>query len=125
MKENLTHIVWVDLTNGKNAFAPFVASLAAKMKTDGHEGLIAYNVYFDDEDEAAVFVITYENADAFMEHHDIIGAWEEIPQGMKISQVTGMSFLGPRTAALDNWISSRPFPFKVGLLEHHAAGFIR
>ena len=125
MKETLTHIVWVDLTNGKNSFAPFVANLAAKMKADGHEGLIAYNVFFDDNDDAAIFVITYENAEAFMAHHDIIAKWEEIPQGMKISQVTGMSFLGPRSAALDNWISSRPFPFKVGLLEHHAAGFIR
>lgn len=125
MSEHLTHVVWANLTKGKDAFAPFIAGLAGKMESEGHGGLIGYNVYFDDDEDTAVFVITYENADAFIAHHDIISAWEEIPQGMQISQVTGMSFLGPRSPALNDWISSRPFPFKVGLLEHHAAGFVR
>lgn len=121
----LVHVVWADLTKGKDAFEPFVKDLARKMETDGHSGLIGYNVYFDEADDAAVFVITYENADAFLAHHEIIGNWEEIPHGMTMSQVTGMAFLGPRTPPLDDWISSRPFPFKVGLFNHHAAGFLR
>ena len=125
MEQHLTHIVQVNLTSGKDTFKPFVTSLTAKTKNEGHDGLIGYNVYFDDEAEVAVFVITYKNAQAFLDHHDIIGSWQEIQQGTQISQVTGMSFLGPRSAALDEWISSRPFPFKVGKFATHAAGFHR
>ena len=121
----LTHVVWADLTKGKGAFEPFIKGLAKKMEIDGHGGLIGYNVYFDEADDAAVFVITYENADAFLAHHDIISDWEEIPHGMSRSQGTGMACLGPRTPSLNEWISSRPFPFKVDLFDHHAAGFLR
>ena len=121
----LIHKISFETTDGTPAFVEAIGAVASRMEKEGHPGLLSYNFYVEPGQSQGEAVLIYENADALVENHEIIGGWPELAAVGAVSRVTGTSFLGPRTPELDAWIAAKAFPFEVGRFGTHAAGFVR
>jgi hypothetical protein len=111
------------LVQPREAYISAIQALAKRTETEGHPGVLGYKFFANSQTETAGAVITYQDADAWLAHHQIAYQWEEMPQLQATVKLESLTLFGPLTQEVEAWIQ------KTGLSYTHydllAAGFER
>jgi hypothetical protein len=112
-----------DLLDTPEAFSKAIAAVARRTETEGHPGVVGYFFYVNAEENTGGATILYENAEAWIAHHQIAYQWEEMPAFQATVKLKRLTLLGPLNDELETWLTN------AGAVYTHydtlAAGFTR
>lgn len=122
------HLSVLNLYTLKGTAAEFRAAievLADRVRREGHFGVRSYQFYVNDDEKSARAVIDYENAAAWIGHHDIAMAWPEMKGLHAVAALSEVTFLGEMTPEIKSWIDRSTLTAKLNIGNVFAAGFRR
>ena len=100
-----------------------VNTLVKRIEKDGLKKVLDYQIYADPESTKVGAVITYADADAFVEHHEMGPKWEEYLHYRTVVNLVDVRIYGPLTERAKIWLEN------ADLLEKHlgepVGGFFR
>ena len=123
-----THLTVLNLYRLKGTAAQFQAAitlLADRVQREGHRGIQSYQFYVNGDENTARAVIDYENAAAWIGHHDIAMGWPEMQGLHAVASLADVTFLGPLTPEIRRWIENSSLTATLNSGNAHAAGFRR
>ncbi len=123
-----TRLTVLNLYSLKGTGAQFEAAikrLAARVEREGHPGVLSYRFFVNDSEKSARAVIDYENAEAWIGHHDIAMGWPEMVGLHAVATLSEVTFLGLLTPEIKNWIENSALTAKINSGNAFAAGFRR
>jgi hypothetical protein len=104
------------------AFELAAVALAARVRAEGHPGVLSYRFYRQAEGRA---VVCYRDPAAWVGHHDLIMGWPEMAALRSAATLEEVLLFGPVTAEMQDWISRMGLAGKVCLMGAAVAGFCR
>lgn len=104
----LTIINRYDLTQSVERFARAIRELAQRVAGEGHPGVLSYRFFVNDIERRAQAVIDYEDTSAWIGHHEIAMSWPEMKTLHSVATLREVTFLGPYTAEIDDWLNKSP-----------------
>ena len=122
------HLTVLNLYILKGTAAEFQAAiemLADRVNREGHLGIQSYRFYVNNDEQSARAVIDYENAAAWIGHHDIAMAWPEMMGLHAVAKLSEVTFLGAMTPEIKSWINRSTLTAKLNIGNAYAAGFRR
>ena len=122
------HLIVLNLYTLKGTAAGFRAAievLADRVRREGHSGVRSYQFYVNTDANSARAVIDYENAAAWIGHHDIAMAWPEMKGLHAVAALSEVTFLGEMTPEIKSWIDRSTLTAKLNVGNEFAAGFRR
>lgn len=100
-----------------------IAALARRTEAEGHPGVLTYQFYVDVDGGAAGATIVYEDAEAWLAHHQLAYQWKEMAALQATVALKRLTVLGPLGERVEEWLVGS------GLAYVHydtlAAGFVR
>ena len=60
-----------------DSVTPVVDSMVAKVRTDGHPGILSYEMFYSGAHNKVIGVFRYQDTDAWIGHHKLIKDWHE------------------------------------------------
>lgn len=112
--------------NGSVAqFEAAISALVARVRAEGHRGVLSYRFFGNATENLARAVIDYETPDAWIGHHDISMGWPEMRALHATATLSEVTFLGPLTPHIKNWIESSALTAQVKDGNVFVAGFRR
>jgi hypothetical protein len=123
LERRIVNINEYDLTGTADEYLEAIGALAARTEREGHPGVLAYQFYVNRAESTAGATIVYEDAEAWVAHHELAYQWEEMPTLQATVSLKRLTLLGPLNKAMRQWISRAGFSFT-----HYdtlAAGFVR
>ena len=112
-----------ELVESPDAFVESIAALADRTEREGHPGVLGYQFYVNDAEQTAGAVIQYEDADAWLAHHQMAYQWDEMPALQSTVSLRRLILLGPLNEEILGMIDGAPF--QVVRFDTLASGFIR
>lgn len=106
-------------------FRAAIEVLADRVRAEGHRGILSYQFYVNSDEQSARAVIDYENAQAWIGHHDIAMAWPEMRGLHAVAALVEVTFLGQMTPDIQHWIDRSTLTAKLNIGNEFAAGFRR
>ena len=106
-------------------FCAAIELLADRVQKEGHRGVRSYQFYVNSDANSARAVIDYENAVAWIGHHDIAMAWPEMLGLHAVATLNEVTFLGQMTPEIKGWIDRSSLTAKLNIGNVFAAGFRR
>lgn len=101
------------------------AALAARVEGEGHPGVLSYRFFVNDGSATARAVIDYAGPEAWIGHHDIAMAWPQMRALHGLARLAEVTFLGPVTPEILDWLAASPLTARVETGFTAAAGFRR
>ena len=123
LDRRIVNINEYNLTDTADAYVDAITALARRTEVEGHPGVLAYNFYVSRADNTAGATIIYEDADAWITHHELVYEWEEMPALQATVALKALTLFGPLNEAMTEWISNAGFSYTH--YDAFAAGFIR
>ena len=105
-------------------FEAAVAALVARVRSEGHPGVLDYHFYRAGPEEARA-VVVYAGPEAWVGHHDIIMSWPEMAALRASADLAGVDLHGEVTDTMRDWIARMGLASKVRHLGEALAGFHR
>lgn len=121
----LTVLIEYQLIGSEAAFRTAISKLVARVQTAGHPGVLSYRFFVNPGAASARAVVDYASPDAWIGHHDISMAWPEMTAMHQVARLTCVTFLGPLTTEIENWISGSNLNVQLDSGHDFAAGFQR
>lgn len=120
-KDAIINVNEYDLTGDASSFVTAITALAERTKREGHPGVTAYRWYLDEEQLTAGAVIMYEDAAAWVGHHELAYQWEEMGALQGAVSLRRLVFMGAPSDEIKEWVGKANLP----LVEYEtwAAGF--
>jgi hypothetical protein len=106
------------------AFESAIMAMVARVRDEGHRGVLAYCFYRAGPDEARAMV-RYADPAAWVGHHDLIMGWPEMAAQRAAADLVEIELFGPMTAAMQDWIDRTGLGPKVRHRGEPFAGFQR
>lgn len=106
-------------------FRAAIKSLVTRVEEEGHRGILSYRFYVNATEKSARAVIDYENAAAWIGHHDIAMGWPEMTAMHAVATLDEVTFLGPLTPEIKAWIASSTLAARILEGNSFASGFNR
>jgi hypothetical protein len=104
------------------AFDAATAALAARVKAEGHPGVLSYRFYRQGDGRA---VVRYRDPEAWVGHHDLIMGWPEMAALRAAATMEEVLLFGPVTAGMQDWITRMGLGDRVRCMGRPVAGFER
>jgi hypothetical protein len=123
-----TQLIVLNLYTLKGTAEQFRAAielLADRVLREGHPGIQSYLFYVNSDERSARAVIDYENAAAWIGHHEIAMAWPEMRGLHSVATLSEVTFLGQMTPEIKAWIDRSSLTAKLNTGNQFAAGFRR
>lgn len=92
-----------------DAVTPVVDSMLAKVRTDGHPGILSYEMFYSDPQDKVIGLFRYLDSDAWIGHHELIKNWNEFAQLREILTLTSIRFLGTIPPEIHAWLAQANF----------------
>lgn len=112
-----------DLDEPAQAYVDAIAALARRTRAEGDPRVLTYQFYVDAAAGTAGATIVYEDADAWLAHHELAYQWEEMAALQATVSLNRLTVFGPLNEAIEGWLAG------AGLSYAHyntlAAGFVR
>ncbi|MEI6799483.1 MAG: hypothetical protein WCO04_09755, partial [Pseudomonadota bacterium] len=124
-KAHLTVLNFYTLKGTAAEFRAAIEVLADRVRREGHSGVRSYQFYVNTDEKSARAVIEYENAAAWIGHHDIAMAWPEMKGLHAVAALSEVTFLGEMTPEIKSWIDRSTLTAKLNVGNEFAAGFRR
>ena len=105
-------------------FGAAVAALVARVRDQGHHGVLAYRFYHAGPDEGRA-VVRYSDPGAWVGHHDLIMGWPEMAALRASADLAKVELFGPISPAMQDWIDRMGLAAKVRHRGEPLAGFQR
>ena len=121
----LTILNLYQLTGSVEDFGAAIERLAARVDREGHKGVRSYRFFVNAADRTARAVIDYRDPDAWIGHHDIAIGWPEMSALHEVARLVEVTFLGPLTPEIRNWIDNSKLTARILHGNSFAAGFQR
>ncbi len=121
----ITAVNHYTLTAPAPDFQAATLALAARVRDQGHPGILSYRFFVNADQATARAVVDYADADAWIGHHDIAMGWPEMAALRAASQLTEITLLGPVTSAILEWLARSGLTATVITGHAFAAGFCR
>jgi hypothetical protein len=105
-------------------FEAAVTALAARVRDEGHPGILSYRFYRPGLDEGRA-VVTYADPAAWVGHHDLVMGWPEMVALRAAADLAEIMLFGPVSPAMQDWLDRMGVS---GLVRHQGlpvAGFRR
>jgi hypothetical protein len=106
------------------AFEAAITALVARVRDQGHPGVLAYRFYHAGPDQARA-VVRYADPEAWVAHHDLIMGWPEMAAQRAAADLVEIELFGPMTAAMQDWITRMGLGHRVKHCGAPFAGFQR
>ncbi|SPF78461.1 antibiotic biosynthesis monooxygenase [Pseudoprimorskyibacter insulae] len=113
------------LLSTPEAFTAAIEALAARVETEGHPGIRGYRFFVNAGDSTARAVIDYDDAAAWIGHHDIAMPWPEMKALHSVARLTDVVFLGDLTPEIQAWIDTSTLTATIHSGNAPTAGFTR
>jgi hypothetical protein len=113
------------LTDSDEAFLVAIKALVARVEAEGHSGVMSYRFFLQAGAGACQAVIDYAGPEAWIGHHEIAMAWPEMQALHKVAVLEDVTFLGPYTNEIRDWLSRSSLKATVRSGFEIAAGFRR
>ena len=111
------------------AFVAAVTALAARVRVEGHTGVLSYRFYAPEGTGMQLAegrgVVIYANPAAWVGHHDTAMGWPEMANLRAVAELVEIAIHGPLSDAMANWLDRSGLAARV---VHHGlsvAGFER
>lgn len=88
---------------------PVVDAMVAKVSADGHPGILSYEAFLSDSQDKVIGVFCYQDADAWIGHHELIKGWREFVQLRETLTLTSIQFLGTIPPEIHAWLAQTNF----------------
>lgn len=121
----LTILNLYTLTGSADDFRAAIERLASRVRDQGHPGVLSYRFFVNEAEKTARAVIDYENAAAWIGHHDIAMGWSEMSGLHRVATLSEVTFLGLLTPEIQNWIDNSKLTARIHHGNNFAAGFQR
>ena len=106
-----------------STYVDAIAALARRTEAEGHSGVLTYQFYVDAHAGIAGATIVYEDADAWLAHHQLAYQWQEMAALQATISLKRLTVFGPLSEGVERWLAG------AGLSHTHydtlAAGFVR
>lgn len=106
-------------------FAAAISALAARVEAEGEPGVRSYRFFVSGDGETARAVIRYDGPGAWIGHHEISFPWPEMKAMHATARLARVTFLGPVSPEMRDWIASSPLTAELVHYDSEAAGFDR
>lgn len=121
----LTVINGYRLTGSPEVFRAAIAALVAKVRVEGHPGVIGYRFYLDAEGGTARGIVDYAEPADWIAHHDIAMHWPEMTALHAVAPLAEATFLGEVTPEITAWLARSGLRATIRQGYALAAGFRR
>lgn len=121
----LTVLNLYTLTDTAEAFVSAITALAARVKAQGHPGILSYRFFVNPTTRTARAVIDYASADAWIGHHDISMGWPEMKALHAAAALSEATFLGEFTPEIAAWLAGSGLTARITTGNGFTAGFAR
>ncbi len=122
---SITVLNFYTLKGTAEQFQKAIASLAARVRDEGHLGVLSYRFFLNKTDNSARAVVEYKNAAAWIGHHEIAMDWPEMVALRAVASLDEVTFLGPFTVEIKTWIETSVLTARIHHGNDFAAGFRR
>lgn len=106
-------------------FYQIIAPLVDRVRREGEPGVIGYRFFANSAQASASAVIDYATTESWIGHHEIAMDWPEMMRLHEIARLTDVTFLGPLTPQISDWLGNSSLTARVHQGSHFAAGFRR
>lgn len=121
----LTILNLYTLTGSSGEFRATIERLVGRVREEGHPGVLSYRFFVNEAEASARAVIDYENAAAWIGHHDIAMDWPEMAGLHAVARLSEVTFLGVLTPEIQSWIANSQLTAQIRHGNSFAAGFRR
>lgn len=125
MQPTLTILNQYEIQTSAEAFHTAITQLAARVKAEGHGGILGYRFFCNPAKMQARAVIDYAGPSAWIGHHDISMNWPEMQALHHAARLAEVTFLGEMTAEIQDWIDNSTLRARLITGFDFAAGFQR
>lgn len=125
MNSTMTILNRYDLQTTPAEFVAAITKLAARVRAEGHSGVLSYRFFCAPALMQGRAVIDYAGPAAWIGHHDIAMDWPEMQALHRTATLAEVTFLGDVTPEIRDWISQSNLRAQVTAGFSFAAGFQR
>jgi hypothetical protein len=104
------------------AFDAATAALAARVRDEGHPGVVSYRFFRHGEGRA---VVQYRDPEAWVGHHDLIMGWPELAALRAAASLEDVVLFGPVSVSMRDMIDRMGLAARVRFVGEPVAGFVR
>ena len=108
-----------------SAFDKALRRLVQRVEHAGHDGVLSYQFFSNEQDRSARGVIVYCDPEAWVGHHDISMNWPEMVTLHEAAILEEVVFLGPFTPEIDAWLKNSKLKAKLLVGNRFSSGFDR
>ena len=106
-------------------FEAAIRLLVARVQKEGHPGVRSYRFFVNAAHSTGRAVIDYETPEAWIGHHDLAMDWPEMKGLHAVAALSEVTFLGPLTPSILDWIATSSLTARLNQGNVFAAGFHR
>lgn len=125
LESRLTILNHYDLTAPPEIFTEVLEKLVQRVRSEGYPGVLSYRFFTNQADGTAQGIIDYDTPAAWIGHHDIAMDWPEMKALHSVATLSRITFLGPMTTEIRNWIANSRLTACVESGNRFAHGFQR
>lgn len=125
MENRLTILNRYRLLATPESFATAIAALVARVEAEGDPGILSYRFFINAEKEEGRGIIDYDTPHAWIGHHDLAMGWPEMNALHQVAALTEVTFLGPLTDEIHDWLSGSSLTAQIESGNRFASGFQR
>ncbi|SLN71451.1 hypothetical protein AQS8620_03382 [Aquimixticola soesokkakensis] len=125
MSQNLIVQNLYRLNVSADAFNEAIGRLVHRVEREGHDGVLSYQFFTNEEDRSARGVIVYREPEAWIGHHDTSMSWAEMAALHKAATLKEVVFLGPFTPEINAWLKKSSLRARLVVGNQFSAGFRR
>lgn len=123
LERRIVNINEYDLVATPEEFTTAIQAVAARTQVEGHRGVTAYQFYVNATERTAGAAIVYEDAAAWVAHHQMAYQWDEMPVLQATVKLKRLTLLGPLSEEMESWLAGADIT--VVHYDTMAAGFRR
>lgn len=106
-------------------FTTAITALVARVEREGEPGVLSYRFFVSEAARSARAVIDYVTPQAWIGHHDRSMLWPEMQALHQVATLADVTFLGPLTEEILEWLAKSGLKAQVQSGFTLAAGFRR
>lgn len=97
------------LNTAPNSASRVIDAMVAKVSADGHPGILSYEMFHSGAQDKVLGLFRYQDADAWIGHHELIKDWQEFAQLRETLTLTSIRFLGTIPPEIHAWLVQANF----------------
>jgi len=122
LAERIININEYRLVGTADDYTAAISAIAERVEREGHPGVLGYHFYLNEAGGTAGAAIIYADAQAWLEHHQMLRSWEEMARFGQTIEFQRAVIFGPISDEMREYIGPNTVFADHGEL---AAGFVR